>query len=138
MTDLSPPLIVDAHWNDSTATVVIEGEIDLTTVDWLAESLGAVVAKRPSRLVLDLAELAFVDCAGARAISLALRALPAECPVIMLAVRPVVRTVFSFTGLASAGSGGSEPWHGGPARGPRHKVPRGMHARSAELAGSGR
>ena len=59
------PFSVDVAWVRKTATVAISGEVDLCTAPELDECLVEVVARRPDRVVVDLAQLHFIDCSGA-------------------------------------------------------------------------
>ncbi len=48
------------------ASLRLEGELDLAGAGLMEESLGALEAKRPARLVVDLGRLAFIDSTGLR------------------------------------------------------------------------
>ncbi|MBO0814243.1 MAG: STAS domain-containing protein [Actinobacteria bacterium] len=95
----SSPLQVDASLDGVVATVIVAGELDITTATALTRRLLAVAAGHPDRIVLDLSGLVFVDVAGARALDAAYKLLQAECPVILRAPRPSARMVFNLTGL---------------------------------------
>src|ERR1017187_6786696 len=60
-----PPFSVDVAWTRNTATVAISGEVDVATAPELDDCLVEVVTNRPDWLVVDLAELHFIDCSGA-------------------------------------------------------------------------
>jgi anti-anti-sigma factor len=62
--------------------------LDLTTATEFLEHVARAVDDRTERFVLDLAGLAFLDCAGARALVLATYAAPSGCPVIVRSVSP--------------------------------------------------
>jgi anti-sigma B factor antagonist len=47
-----------------TATVTLRGEVDILTVDQVRVVLGEALATRPQEIVVDLAELAFIDSTG--------------------------------------------------------------------------
>ena len=81
------------------ATIIVAGELDITTAPVLTECLLTVAAWHPERLVLDLSGLVFVDVAGARALDQTYTLLQAVCPVILRQPRPAVRKVFGLTGL---------------------------------------
>jgi anti-sigma B factor antagonist len=49
---------------DGTATVLLHGEIDILTVEQLRVVLGEAVARRPQRIVVDMAGVAFIDSTG--------------------------------------------------------------------------
>jgi anti-sigma B factor antagonist len=83
---------LDAAW------VHVEGALDLAT----APQLGRTLLERQlqSRLVvLDLRELAFMDCSGAHAIvDASVRAREAGCRLVVLRGRPNVDRVCTLTG----------------------------------------
>ena len=69
-------LSVQPHLAAGTATIVISGELDLLGAPSLAEHLEQILARRPQRLVFDLARVSFMDCAAARLIAGTDRSLP--------------------------------------------------------------
>lgn len=81
------------------ATMVIAGELDLTTRPVLAEHLSAVLRTGPRRLILDLAGTAFVDCGSARMIVSAGQFLPEGRRPIIRHPSRAVRRVLELTGL---------------------------------------
>ena len=48
-------------------TITLAGELDLSTLDQLQDSIDEVLAARPDPVVLDLRELTFLDSSGLRA-----------------------------------------------------------------------
>lgn len=94
---------VDICWRGDMATVAVHGEIDFLTASVLSARLDELIdVARPRRLVLDLADVAFLDCAGARVIAGARAALPECCQVVICSLRPSPRRILEITGL----------WHG--------------------------
>jgi anti-sigma B factor antagonist len=80
-------------------TMVIAGELDLTTRPVLAEHLSAILRTRPRRLILELAGTGFVDCGSARLIVSAGQFLPeGRRPIIRHPSRSV-RRVLELTGF---------------------------------------
>lgn len=84
---------------DKTVIVRLRGELDVTVRTTLEELLGPLPGSRPDRLVIDLAEVDFMDCGTT---ALLLRAAqqtlpPGEKPVIR-APRPVIRRLLRITG----------------------------------------
>ena len=77
----------------------VSGELDLCTAAVFAERARLVADAQPERLVLDLSDLVFADCCGARALAAAVRAVPAGCPVIVRSVHPRVRRLLDLLGL---------------------------------------
>ncbi|SNS08301.1 STAS domain-containing protein [Actinoplanes regularis] len=45
-------------------TVALRGEIDVLTVEQVRLALGEAVARRPRQLVVDMADVAFIDSTG--------------------------------------------------------------------------
>ena len=52
--------------DDGGTTVVLSGELDLSTLDSLQEALDETLDGKPSLLVMDLRELSFLDSSGLR------------------------------------------------------------------------
>jgi anti-anti-sigma factor len=99
----SSRVLVGVRWQGGQATVWVHGEIDFFSASDLSARLGEVIeVARPRRLIVDLAGVPFLDCAGARAVAGARAALPECCPVVIRSLRPSPRRVFEITGL----------WHG--------------------------
>jgi anti-anti-sigma factor len=95
----SPLLVLEVEVSQDTATVVITGELDLTTRPALIEQLSAVLCTRPRRLVVDMAGTAFIDCGSARLIVSASRFLPRGSCLVIRRPSSAVRRVFELTGL---------------------------------------
>ncbi|HEY0718173.1 MAG TPA: STAS domain-containing protein [Streptosporangiaceae bacterium] len=86
---------------DGTATVVVAGELDLTTTPVLARHLDQIMARQPRRLVIDLAQVSFIDVAAARLISGATRSLPSAGPPVLRKPSPEARRVLALTGFGA-------------------------------------
>jgi anti-anti-sigma factor len=97
-----PPLVIKADAGPEGVTIVITGELDLTTRPVLAEHLSAALYTRPSRLILDLAGTGFVDCGSARLIVSAAQFMP---PGRHLVVRHPSRAVRRVLELTAFGTG---------------------------------
>jgi anti-sigma B factor antagonist len=80
-------------------TMVITGEVDLTTRSALAEQLSAVLRTGPWRLTIDLAGATFMDCGSARLIVSAGRFLPEGGRLIIRRPSRAVRRVLELTRL---------------------------------------
>jgi len=94
------PFSVDVAWVRKTATVAISGEVDLCTAPELDECLVEVVARRPDRVVVDLAQLHFIDCSGAAVLDRAREALfSTGCTMVLCSPNRSARIVFRVTGL---------------------------------------
>jgi anti-sigma B factor antagonist len=86
---------------DGTATLVLAGELDLTTAPALAGHLEQALTRRPRRLVLDLARVTFVDVAAARVLAGATRRQPAAGAPVLRQAGPEARRILALTGLDS-------------------------------------
>ena len=98
MTKASYLKVETAH-DGLVCVLAVAGELDMFTVANLAESAAAALRTPAERFVLDLSQLSFVDCCGARALAAITRALPAGCPVIVRSVSPAVRRVMDLMRL---------------------------------------
>ena len=92
-------LMIEVEMRQDTATVVITGELDLTTRPVLIERLSPILHTRPRRLVLDMAGTGFIDCGSARLIVSAGRFLPEGGRLIVRRPSSTVRRVLELTGL---------------------------------------
>jgi anti-anti-sigma factor len=90
---------VRAHISPGTATVVISGELDVVTASLLGEHLAPLLDNKPRRLVFDLDQVGFIDCAAARLIVGTGRYLPAGRRPVIQRPSPAVRRVLRLTGL---------------------------------------
>jgi len=82
-----------------TVTVVLSGEFDVTSEDFLTSRLARVRRARPRRLVFDTARVTFIDCASARLVAAAGGWLPPGVKPVIAGAAPVVRRVFQASGL---------------------------------------
>jgi anti-anti-sigma factor len=82
-----------------TVTVVLSGELDVTSEDYLTERLARVRQARPRRLVFDAAQVTFIDCASARLLAGTDGWLPPGVKPLIARPAPVVRRVFQASGL---------------------------------------
>ncbi|MFN2322948.1 MAG: STAS domain-containing protein [Trueperaceae bacterium] len=85
------------------ATVVaVSGTVDAVTAPRFAEALQAEVAGGASKLVVDLADVAYISSAGLRAVLAALKAARAAGGDLRLAgAVPAVAQVFDLAGFGS-------------------------------------
>lgn len=82
--------------------VALRGELDLADAEEVAAALAAVAAG-PRKTVVDLADLAFIDCRGAAALARAQRlARQAGGDLLLAAPRPLVQRVFVLSRLIDA------------------------------------
>ncbi len=92
------PVEIEVAVSPDTATVLINGELDLVSMPVLAARLPVVLRQRPRRLIFDMAGTTFMDCACARLLASAGRLLPGRKPVIRQP-RSAIRRVLELTGL---------------------------------------
>ena len=95
-------LTVFDQWDHRTATVTVHGDIDIATAGAFRDRLVAVANERPARVVIDLADVRFLDSAGLRAFVQLRKALPKDCQVVIRSPRRRTRQVFELTGLDTA------------------------------------
>src|SRR5689334_24370964 len=62
---------------------ILSGALDLPAADEFLQHAARVLDDRIERLVLDLAGVTFLDCAGVRALATATCFAPSGCPVII-------------------------------------------------------
>ena len=84
-----------------TVTVVLSGELDVTSVPSLAAHLEQVLAGRPRRLVFDMSRVGFIDCAAARLIAGTRPFLAAGRRPVLRAPGPEACRLLDLTGLAA-------------------------------------
>lgn len=91
---------VDVEADGSTTTVRVHGELDLASAPTLIGRLDEVVARRPAVVVVDVAEVPFVDSAGIAAVLRAYRQLKAQGGELRLGpLSPVAERIFDVAGL---------------------------------------
>jgi anti-anti-sigma factor len=95
----TPTLMVRDEWDDGAATVTVRGEIDTTTAGVLSECLDWVVRMDPERLVIDLAQVCFLDSCAVHALADIWHMLPRHCPLVLRSPNRQARRVFEVTGL---------------------------------------
>jgi anti-sigma B factor antagonist len=79
--------------------LAVSGELDVTTSAEFTARVAAAMDDQIERVVLDLGQVTFVDCSGARAITAVARGVPGGRPVIVRSLRPSARRVFDLLGL---------------------------------------
>jgi anti-anti-sigma factor len=96
-----PPalVVIEVEASQDTTTVVITGELDLTTRSVLTERLSPILHTSPRRLVLDMAGTGFMDCGSARLIASVARSLPEDSRLIIRRPSQAVRRVLGLTGF---------------------------------------
>jgi anti-anti-sigma factor len=80
-------------------TLILSGDLDLSETGGFLGQAALAVDNRTERLVLDLAGVTFLDCAGVRALAMAASFAPSGCPVIIRSLSPVARRIFKLLDL---------------------------------------
>ena len=57
-------LVARLHRDADIATVALQGEVDVLTVDQVRVAISDAIATRPRAIVVDLADLSFIDSTG--------------------------------------------------------------------------
>lgn len=88
---------------DGQDVLSVWGEVDVATAPRLGRALETVLAEGGRRIVLDLADLAFIDGSGLRVIAAALkRSQVADGELAVRSASAVTLKLFRITGLAEA------------------------------------
>ena len=96
-----PLLLATSQERDETVRLAVSGEVDIATVDPLREAMTAVLKDRQvTRLVVDFAEVAFLDSTGIAALMAAYRLAQArEVDFEVVRCRPQARRVIEVIGV---------------------------------------
>ena len=79
--------------------LILNGDLGLSETDGFLGPAALAVDNRIERLVLDLAGVTFLDCAGVRALAMAASFAPSGCPVIIRSLSPIARRIVELLGL---------------------------------------
>ena len=82
-------------------TVSVGGELDHATAPLLGEAIASAAADRPAELVLDLADLVYVDSSGLGTILAARAALAEQTALRVVGARGNVARIFERSGLGT-------------------------------------
>lgn len=92
-------LQISCVFHNGTASMSLEGELDLASARQMEERLAAIEDRRPSRLVIDLARLQFIDSTGLRLLLQAdARAREQQYELVLRPGEPSIQRVFEVTG----------------------------------------
>jgi anti-anti-sigma factor len=92
-------LTVSAVRDGPVSTLILRGDLDLAAAGGFLDQAALAVDDRTERLVFDLAGVTFLDCTGIRALSIAARAAPGGCPVIIGSLSAMARRIAELLGL---------------------------------------
>jgi anti-sigma B factor antagonist len=92
-------LQISSELAQGVATLRLQGELDLASARQLEESFAAIDEQGPSRVMIDLGGLAFIDSSGLRALLIAdARARDRGYELVLLPGQEPVQRVFEMTG----------------------------------------
>jgi len=94
-----PPLTVTAEQLDDRIRVIAAGEIDMRTAADLRVALDAVLDGRPSKIMIDLAAVTFMDSTGLGVLVQACTRAGDHGRVVVINPHPIVRRILEITGL---------------------------------------
>ncbi len=83
-------------------TVMLTGELDAAAIPDLADRLAQALARDPGQLVVDLAQVSFIDCAAARLLTSVADFLPPGRKPTLRHPGPAVCRVLDLTGLGAS------------------------------------
>jgi anti-anti-sigma factor len=95
------PPAFEATATGAAVTVVLRGEFDVTSEEFLSGQLERIRAQGPRRLIFETAQVAFMDCASARLIAGTSRWLPAGVKPVISRPSPIVRRVLEASGVGA-------------------------------------
>jgi anti-anti-sigma factor len=100
-----PPgvLTIDRASEPNVATLTLAGELDIASGPALEAHLSAIEDERPTRILIDLGRLQFIDSTGLRILLQAnARAAAGPHELVLRALSPPVQRVFETTGVLHA------------------------------------
>lgn len=95
--DSSAP-VAEVHREGGTATMRLQGEIDVLTAPLFEQALNAARADGATRFVLDMQDVEFFDCSGAGVLA---RLREQGTDVSVVGARPIVATVLRLTSVGA-------------------------------------
>src|SRR5690349_20038204 len=95
-------LAVKAVRDGPVCALILSGDLDLSETAGFLGQAALAVDNRIERLVLDLAGVTFLDCAGVRALAMAASFAPGGCPVIIRSLSPAARRILELLDLDAA------------------------------------
>jgi anti-anti-sigma factor len=79
-------------------TLILGGALDFLAAGEFLQQAAQALDDRIERLVLDLAGVTFLGCAGVRALAIATCFAPGGCPVIIRSLSPPARRIITMLG----------------------------------------
>jgi anti-anti-sigma factor len=93
--------VFEAVVTGETVIVVLRGELDVTSERFLYGHLSRIGEMRPRRLVFEMAQVTYLDCASARLIAGTSDWLPAGVKPVVSRPSPTVRRVLQASGIGA-------------------------------------
>jgi anti-sigma B factor antagonist len=92
--------VKDVKWKDKDVIVYVQGDIDLGTSSGFQRSLLALMDKKPTRIVVNLSKVPYMDSSGvASLVKVLSRARKSNMGLILTGLSGRVRSVFEITKL---------------------------------------
>jgi anti-anti-sigma factor len=100
LVEMTPDFGITARVEEARHTIALTGELDMASVPALQATIEQTCAEGAGEIVLDLAELRFLDSAGLRLILVAQETCEAHgCRLRLIRGRASVQRVFEVSGL---------------------------------------
>ena len=96
-----PPVLQAAVTAEGVVHLAIGGDLDVTAVAAVADDLAWLAEIRPTRLLIDMSGVRYLDCASARLLASLADFLPPGQRPVLSSVQPAVRRLLQLTGLAA-------------------------------------
>jgi anti-anti-sigma factor len=93
--------VFEAVVTGETVIVVLRGELDVTSERFLYGRLSQIGEMRPRRLVFEMSQVTYLDCASARLIAGTGDWLPAGVKPVVSRPSPIVRRVLQASGIGA-------------------------------------
>ena len=93
------PLTVKAVRDGPVCALILSSNLDFSETAGFLVQAALAVGNRIERLVLDLAGVTFLDCAGVGALAMAASFAPNGCPVIIRSLSPMARRILELLDL---------------------------------------
>ena len=95
-----PQAVRDIRYSDGAAVVKLAGEIDMSHSPGVHQALVEILENRPTRLVIDLTDVSYMDSSGVGILVDALRRVRvSSAKLALVAVAPRVLSVLQITKL---------------------------------------
>lgn len=84
---------------DGWVYVTISGELDVTATRTLAHQLAEIAGLQPTRLIIDVSSVSYLDCAAARLLASTNAMLPPAEKPVLIGAQPLVRRLLELIGF---------------------------------------